>query len=191
MRQTFRTFAAVELPVSLHDRVRQHIHQLRTAVPESNASWTKAENIHLTLKFFGNVEQVKIKQISEAAARTISDFRSFEILITGAGAFPKPAQPRVLWIGIEDPGGQLSKLQSRFEEECSLEGFEKEGRAFRPHLTIARIRKPEGARRLAEVNKESGFESMEIVANELVVFRSELSSQGSKYTALSRHQLSA
>ena len=69
------------------------------------------------------------------------------------------------------------------------EGFTKEERAFSPHLTIARIRKPEGARKLAEVNNSLGFEAMDLQVNELVVFRSELSSKGSKYTALSRHGL--
>jgi 2'-5' RNA ligase len=184
-----RIFAAIELPQSVRERVGLHINQLKATVPACNPSWSRLENIHVTVKFFGNVDQSKIKQISAAAARATEHLKPFDILITGAGAFPKPSQPRVLWIGTEDPSGQVSVLHSRFEEECAKEGFEKEGRGFRPHLTIARIRKPEGARRLAEVNKELGFEPVKLVVNELVIFRSELSSSGSKYTALSRHLL--
>jgi 2'-5' RNA ligase len=190
MPDHYRTFAAVELPGSVRDRIQQHINQLKSKVPECNPSWTRVDNIHLTIKFFGNVETHKISNINEAASRAITNFTRFKIVIGGTGAFPKPGQPRVLWIGIEDPEDQLAALQRSFESECAAVGFPKEERTFRPHLTIARIRKPEGARRLAEVNNELGFEWMEWTVNELVVFRSELSSQGSKYTALSHYQLS-
>jgi 2'-5' RNA ligase len=188
--QYFRTFAAIELPTPVRNHIHQHISQLRAAVPECRPSWSRVENIHLTLKFFGDVEQSSIRKISDAASRAVKDFTPFEILITGSGAFPKTTQPRVLWIGVDDPSQQLSKLQQRFEHECELEGFGKEERAFRPHLTIARIRKPEGARRLAEFNKDLSFKPLPLKVGELVLFRSELSSQGSKYTALSRHTLS-
>jgi 2'-5' RNA ligase len=83
----------------------------------------------------------------------------------------------------------LAELQQRFELDCSTNGFEKEVRSFRPHLTIVRIRKPAGARALAEANQQLGFEPESLLVEELVVFRSELSSGGSKYTALSRHPL--
>jgi 2'-5' RNA ligase len=184
-----RTFAAIELSQPVCERVRRYIEQLKSAVSECNASWSRVENIHLTVKFFGDIEQTKVERISTAASRTVNTSRPFEIRVTGTGSFPSLSQPRVLWIGIEDPKQQLANLQSRFEDECAAEGFAKEERAFRPHLTIARIRKPEGARRLAEVNKELGFEPMPLVVNELVMFRSELSSQGSKYSILSQHNL--
>ena len=185
-----RTFAAIELSGSIKERIETHIKKLRSAVPEANPSWTRVDNIHLTLKFFGDVEETRIERIARAVSKAVDTFAPFDISIGDTGAFPKPSQPRVLWIGIEDTTGQLSRLHNRFEEECALEGFDKESRAFRPHLTIARIRKPEGARRLAEVNKELNFPSMKLRVSELVVFRSELSSKGSKYTPLSRHSLS-
>ena len=188
MSQPFRIFAAVELSTSVRDRIQQHIEQLRAAVPECHPSWSRVENIHLTVKFFGDVEESKIAQIANAASRAVMNFSSFQILINDTGAFPKPSQPRVLWIGVEDPTNQLLRLQSEFETECAREGFTKEERAFRPHLTIARIRKPEGARKLADVNNNLGFEVMDLQVNELVVFRSELSSKGSTYTALSCHK---
>ncbi|HEY6804488.1 MAG TPA: RNA 2',3'-cyclic phosphodiesterase [Pyrinomonadaceae bacterium] len=190
MPDHYRTFAAIELPGNIRDRIQQHINELKSKVPESHPSWTQVDNIHLTIKFFGNVETNKIADITEAATRVSKNFTRFKIAVGGTGAFPKPGQPRVLWIGIEDLENKLAELQRSFENECAMAGFTKEDRDFRPHLTIARIRKPEGARGLAEVNNELGFEAMELTVNELVVFRSELSSQGSKYTALSRHPLS-
>ena len=189
MSQLYRIFAAIELSTGIRNRIQQHIEQLRAAVPDCQPSWSRVESMHLTVKFFGDVEQSKIAQIADAASRSVKNFSSFQILIHGTGVFPKPSQPRVIWIGVEDPTKQLLRLQSEFEVECAREGFTKEVRPFRPHLTIARIRKPEGARKLAEVNNNLGFETMNLEIKELVVFRSELSSKGSKYTALSRHMI--
>ncbi|HEV8369661.1 MAG TPA: RNA 2',3'-cyclic phosphodiesterase [Pyrinomonadaceae bacterium] len=186
----FRTFCAIELSSVVRSRLQQHIDQLRTTAPECHASWSRAENIHLTVKFFGDVQQNSVARMANAAARTVENLSAFEISIAGTGAFPKTSQPRVLWIGIDDLTGKLAELHEQFEKECATEGFPKEGRRFRPHLTIARIRKPEGARAVAELNQTTGFESISLTVNELVVFRSELSSKGSTYTALSRHKLS-
>jgi RNA 2',3'-cyclic 3'-phosphodiesterase len=186
----FRIFCAIELPASIRDRIQKHIERLGKAVPENRANWNRVENVHLTLKFFGNVERNRISDIANAATRTVKSCSSFDVLISRTGAFPKPTQPHVLWIGVEDSTGELTNFQRRFEEECWVEGFEKEKREFHPHLTIARIRKPHGARTLAEANERLGFDAACVRVNELVVFRSELSSKGSKYTALSRHKMS-
>ena len=170
-------------------RLQEHIQQLRKGVPEVAASWSRVENIHLTLKFFGNVELDKIHAISTAASRMVKEFSPFEITIGNTGVFPRPSRAQVLWIGVSDPSGKLLGLQKRLEEECAAEGFAKEGRAFRPHLTIARIRKPDGARPLADAHLSMQFESMPVTLTEVIVFRSELSSKGSRYTTISRHQL--
>lgn len=169
----------------MHD----HVRQLREAVPDVAASWTRVENIHLTLKFFGNVALDRIPKISAAASRVAKEFSSFPIGVGITGVFPRPSRPQVLWIGVSDSISKLSGLQRRLEEECEIEGFEKEDRAFRPHLTLARMRKPEGAKRLAEAHLQMQFYPAEIPLTEFVVFRSELSSKGSRYTAISRHEL--
>lgn len=185
----WRVFAAIELSSKIQTRIEKQIQTLKAAVPDNRASWSRPENIHLTLKFFGNVPQRRIPRISEAAARVVKQLSKFQIQIENTGAFPKVSQPRVLWIGVSDPTGELSQLQQLFETECAVEGFEKETRDFSPHLTIARLRRPEGAKALAETNQKLGFESMSVEVNELVVFRSEPSSKGSKYTALARHRI--
>ena len=191
MSEEWRTFCAVELPDHVRERLREHIQRLREAVPEAAASWTRVENIHLTLKFFGNVDVDRISGISDAASRAVEEFSPFRIGVGETGVFPKPSRAQVLWIGVNDPSGKLLSLQRQLENECAKKGFEKEDRAYRPHLTIARLRKPEGARRLADTHLQMKFEPAEIEINELVVFRSELSSEGSKYTAISKHQFSS
>ena len=169
--------------------LKDHIQRLREAVPDASASWTRVENIHLTLKFFGNVAIERIPKISAAVERAIRKFPTFPISIGKTGVFPNPRRAQVLWIGVSDPTGKLSELQRQLEHECAKEGFEKEDRAYRPHLTIARLRKPEGARLLANDHLNMAFEPAEITLSELVIFRSELSSKGSKYTMISRHPL--
>ncbi len=144
-------------------QLQEHIRQLREAVPDAAASWTRVENIHLTLKFFGNVDVDRIPAISAAASRAVKEFSPFQIGIGGTGVFPKPSRAQVLWIGVSDPSGKLVELcNERLENECAAEGFEKEDRAYRPHLTIARLRKPEGARQLADAHLQMKFEPAEI-----------------------------
>ena len=186
---SWRVFCAVELPAEVRKQLEEHILKLRKAVPDVAASWSRVENIHLTLKFFGNVALDRIPAISEGANRAVSEFSTFPIGIGGTGVFPKPSRPQVLWIGVSDPSGRLSALQARLENECAAIGFPKEDRAYRPHLTIARIRRPEGARRLADTHLQMHFPTTNIELNELILFRSELSPKGSKYTSISTHPI--
>jgi RNA 2',3'-cyclic 3'-phosphodiesterase len=186
----WRIFCAIEIPKDIRSQLEDRIRRLDLAVPQNEASWTRPENIHLTLKFFGNVEQDKIPKVSQAMARSVEGLAAFRFRLAGTGAFPKHGSPRVLWIGVEDSHERLAALQQRLEEECEKEGFPKETRPFNPHLTIARLRKPRGARELARLHQSMAFEGVETSVSELLLFRSESSSSGSKYTVISRQQLS-
>lgn len=186
---SWRVFCAVELPAEVRKQLEEHILKLRTAVPDVAASWSRVENIHLTLKFFGNVALDRIPVITAAASRAVAEFSSFPIGVGDTGVFPRPSRAQVLWIGVSDPSGKLSALQERLENECAAEDFSKEDRAYRPHLTIARIRRPEGSRRLADAHFQIHFPATEVELNELILFRSELSPKGSKYTAISKHPI--
>ena len=188
-KPSWRLFYAFELTESLREQIRQHIQKLREAVPEAAASWSRPENIHLTVKFFGNVDQSKVPVISAAAEPVVAECSPIQITVGQTGVFPRPSRAQVLWIGVEDSHGKLSELQQRLEDELKVEGFPKEDRAFRPHLTVARIRKPHNAKRLAEAHLQADFNAVKLTLTELVLFRSELSSEGSKYSALSRHRL--
>ena len=185
MTTTWRMFCAVELPAKVRAQLREHIAKLRKEIPDVAASWSRVENIHLTLKFFGNVAVDRIETISRALDRAVKEFSPFEISVDKTGAF----RTQVLWIGVSDPADNLSALHKRLEDECAAEVFEKEDRAYRPHLTIARIRRLEGARRLADAHLQMKFEPVAVQVNEVTLFRSELSPKGSKYTAISNHRL--
>jgi RNA 2',3'-cyclic 3'-phosphodiesterase len=185
----WRVFCAIEVPQEVRQQISDHAHRLRELLPDAQASWTKLDNIHLTLKFFGSLPPPKVSSVSDAASQTVTDFAPFKIRIEGTGAFPSRGPAKVLWIGINDQSGHLSELQRKFDIECEERGFAKEDRAFHPHLTLARLRSPRGARSLAEKHKELVFPAAEVNVSSLMVFRSEFSSKGSRYTAISEHFL--
>jgi 2'-5' RNA ligase len=187
--QVWRVFCAIELPDEVRARLEDHILKLREKMPDAALSWSGVQNIHLTLKFFGNVEVERIPAISAAVSRAAQVFSSFQIVIEKTGVFPGPSRPQVFWIGVTDQSGKLLALQSRLEHECAAEGFAKEDRAYRPHLTIARVRKGGKTKWLGDPHLWMQFEPATVEVSELVLFRSELSSKGSKYTPISHHPL--
>jgi RNA 2',3'-cyclic 3'-phosphodiesterase len=187
--ETWRVFIAIELPSHLRERIINHIDHLRSAIPEVRASWIREDTLHLTLKFLGDIPVANVEQLSAAAGMAASKVEPFEVVVEGCGAFPLRGQPRVLWIGIEDPSGNLAELQQALEQECDANGFAREPRPFHPHLTIARLRQPHGSRQLAQMHQEIGFNREAISVADLTVIRSELRSEGARHTVISRHGL--
>jgi 2'-5' RNA ligase len=212
-----RVFVAIELPQHLRARILGHIDRLRSATPKARASWSRADNLHLTLKFLGDIPVTDVERLSAAASIAARKVEPFELIVEGCGAFPPRGQPRVLWIGIlpEPPADRgpragnphgvgdagrsdlsasplpLCSLHSALENECAGAGFAREPRPFHPHLTIARLRQPHGSRQLATIHKEIGFKREAIDVSELAVIRSELRSEGARHTIVSRHALSS
>ena len=184
-----RVFCAVELPPQVRARAADHAAQIRGLSTQVRASWPRADNLHLTLKFLGEIAKERVEALSNAAESAAQSVQPFNLTIEGAGAFPPRGFPRVLWLGINDNSGGLVRLQSNLEEECAAAGFAREERPFHPHLTLARIRAPQGARELASSHQEKGFAAIEFPVTELVVMRSELGAGGSRYTEISRHEL--
>jgi 2'-5' RNA ligase len=185
----YRTFVAIELPAKVREQITRHMERLREEVPDARASWVRKENLHLTLKFLGDVPIDEIQKLSAATAKAAALVHRFELTVNGCGAFHPHGQPKVLWIGIDDSSRNLNLLHRELEEQCALVGFPREERPFHPHLTIARLRKPQGSRRLAQLHKEMGFAPGIILVSEVVVFRSELCREGSKHTGVSHHEL--
>ena len=191
--ETYRTFIAIELPSAIRQTIKQHIDHLRVPFPDIRASWSREDNLHLTLKFLGDVSVSRIATLSEACAEATSNIEPFELVITGSGTFP-PRRPKVLWVGISSVGPEttqppLLQLHRSIEDACAAAGFPREPRAYHPHLTIARLRESKDSRALAEQHRQIGFAPHAFLVSEIVLFRSELSSKGSIHTPLSHHQL--
>jgi RNA 2',3'-cyclic 3'-phosphodiesterase len=186
--ESWRLFIAIELPSSVRRRVQDHINQLREAVPEARASWIREENLHLTIRFLGDTPVTKVEALSQAIQRAAHQVSAFELVIGGCGTFPSRGQPRVLWIGIEDPTNNQTNLQRALEDEGEKAGFPREARPFHPHLTVGRLRQPLGARRLGQLHQDIGFDPVSVNISDVCLIRSELRSEGSRYTVLSRHE---
>lgn len=185
----WRVFCAINLPERAREAVMRYIASLRELFPQVHAAWSREGNIHLTLKFLGEIPRTSIHNLSDAASRAAAGFEPFTIFLDQTGVFPTHGLPRVLWIGINDWEGKLARLHGRLEEECAKAGFKNEARPFHSHLTVARLREPRHARTLASAHNQMGFERSEITVSELLVIRSELRSEGSKHTVISSHAI--
>ena len=187
---TLRVFCAIEVPDDLRARVAGHLDQLRRSFPGVPIRWERAEKLHLTLKFFGGVEAVRIGALEEALRIAARSTPAFALTIAGTGAFPGRGAPRVLWLGVTEASGELGRLHERAERECAARGFPPERRAFHPHLTLARLdRTPASeARRLAQLHSQAEF-TAEFAVDHVALVKSELRPSGSIHTVLSRHPL--
>src|SRR3989442_13691831 len=175
-----RTFICIEIPESIKERISE----LQTTLRQINAqvSWTKPSNIHLTLKFLGAVEVSRIERVREAVERAATGISPFEVEASGAGCFPSPRSPRVLWIGLSAVPESVKQLYANIEDELAREGFPREKRKFSPHLTIGRIRTPHNSAQVAEALIASGFTPETFGRTEVIVMRSDLKPTGSIYT---------
>jgi 2'-5' RNA ligase len=184
-----RVFCAVELPEEVGAAVAAHAGRLRRDFPDARASWARPEGLHITLKFIGEVEAARVESLSRAATAAVEGFKPFRLSIEESGTFPPRGAARVLWLGVKDESGRLSQLQRRLEQECEAAGFPREPRAFKPHLTVARLRTPKDAQALSEAHRRAPFGPFHFDVTELLVIRSQLGPGGSRYTPLSRHAL--
>ena len=114
---------------------------------------------------------------------------NFKLQIAETGVFPNARNPRVLWIDLKDEAKNLSKINERLETECAKIGFQREKRAFVPHLTIGRVREPNRANNLARKHLENNFEPVEFEISEIVIYESKLLPTGSVYSVVSKHRL--
>ncbi len=179
--EQIRTFVCIEIPDSIRERIGRLQDSLRTI--KASVSWSKPSNIHLTLKFLGALEATRIKSVHEAVERAAAGIPPFEVEVSGAGCFPYPRNPRVLWIGFSEIPDPLAQLYARLEAELERAGFEREKRKFSPHLTIGRLRKPKSGQLLAQKLTDAGFASESFLATEVLVMRSDLKPTGSVYTS--------
>lgn len=175
-----RSFVCIEVPPSIKARIDERQQALRRKdVP---VSWVKPPNIHLTIKFLGDVAAAAIAGVSQAVERACQSVSPFDITVDGTGVFPSAKNPRVLWVGLAPLPDELRKLHSNIEAELERQGFAREAKRFAPHLTIGRVRDSFKARQTVEEMLAAGFASETFRVTEVIVMRSELHPSGSIYT---------
>jgi 2'-5' RNA ligase len=182
VRFVIRAFIAVEIDPQVIDKISAAINQLKSRV--SGVRWVNATNIHLTLKFLGDVEETQINQIGAALEAQLHPFPRFTINAKGLGVFPDLRRPRILWVGLT--GIQLASLVSRLESALEPLGFAPEKRSFTPHLSIGRWRQTDRASKTLGQALESwkDYQFGATNVDEVILFHSKLNPEGAIHTKL-------
>ena len=171
-----RLFVAIPVPTAVRDSVVALVERVRAEADPAarDVRWVRLDGLHLTLRFLGPTEDDRIASVAEAVDRTAPSIPPFDIVIAGAGAFPSPARPRTLWLGVDSGGDQLAGAAGRLDDALAPSGWTREDRPFRAHLTLARsdgVRTgPTVARRLIDAAKDvrESFRAESIVLFESV-----------------------
>jgi 2'-5' RNA ligase len=176
-----RLFVAIALPEPLTNELEKLQKQLQPFARD--AKWVNVSGVHLTLKFLGYVDPAQIPEIIEALSNSIKTFSPVAIQASGCGFFPNARRPNVLWVGVA--AQELVPVQQNVEEAMEKLGFEKENRAFSPHLTLARFKDHRGHLALAkETEKFAGKNFGNFTANSFSLYESILRPQGAQYHRL-------
>jgi RNA 2',3'-cyclic 3'-phosphodiesterase len=189
MANIVRTFVAVEIPVEVQDRAGKLIGSLQEA--PAKVKWVAPRHLHWTLKFLGDVDMLEIPSVCQAVSRAVAPIVPFDIEARGAGAFPDPARPRTVWVGMGEGSDEMIELHDAIDRELAALGYRGENRRFRPHLTIGRVRQAhEGTRELARLIRENAEVPIGIsTVYEVVVFSSELGREGPTHEPLCHVEL--
>lgn len=190
-----RTFIAIELPEDVRRRLDEVERDLQARIgkasPRGEANkavrWVPAGNMHLTLKFLGEVSTANVQSLASMLRSETTRHARFSFTIGGLGAFPNLRRPRVIWVGANAPA-ELGSLQRSIEAETRRLGYPAEERPFSPHLTLGRISqnaRPDDVSIVAQSLGEMKVGELgRVVVDRLHLFRSDLHPSGSVYTSL-------
>jgi len=183
-----RSFLAIELPRTIQEKIEEIQEDLKST--HADVRWVSPEKIHLTLKFFGNIEESKIEPIVKSIEGSIQATPPFSLKAKGMGAFPYLKNPRVIWMGLTDGKEKVISLQQRLEGLLEKIGFKAEDRSFQPHLTLGRVKTSRGREELArgiEKYRDAHFGDFHV---ETILFlESDLRPSGPIYTPLKEMKL--
>lgn len=193
--EAIRAFIAIELS----EEIRQKLGELEKTIQAHTGEaarkavrWVPANNMHLTLKFLGDVSIGNVEALAGMLRNEAARHASFDLTVGSLGAFPNLHRPRVIWVGVKAPS-KLAALQKAIEAETRQLGYPTEDRPFSPHLTLGRITqnaRPEEVTQVARVVEELQVGELgQVHVNRLDLFRSDLHPSGSIYTSLYNFQL--
>ncbi|MBW2163599.1 MAG: RNA 2',3'-cyclic phosphodiesterase [Deltaproteobacteria bacterium] len=179
-----RTFLAIDLPGTQRKILEEH--QGRWKSTKADVRWIYPSNMHLTLKFLGEIQESSTENLIAVCKEVCCLHRSFSLLLNGTGIFPSLKRPRVLWIGVGGKTDLLCKLQNSIETALEKKGFSREDRAFTSHLTVGRIRSPRRLSRLLEVFLKDEIVIKPFTVKEVIVYKSQLTYRGPIYSPLAK-----
>ena len=179
----------VFLALNLDEPIKSQLLRLQNRLDKIGADvrWGKAEQIHLTVKFLGEITDQMAADVCRLCQNISAEFEPFEFGVRSAGCFANHGRPRVLWVGVEDPSGSVRRLNERIEKTLAPLGLRRERRVFKPHVTLGRVRSATNALDLrAEVVKGTNFEAGVAQTSEITIYASELGPDGPIHRVIGR-----
>ncbi len=175
-----RVFIALPLEEKIEE-IEEILQDMRRI---EGVKWVKKENFHITLRFLGNVEEEKVKDISQCLGKVLP-YPPFYLTLQGIGGFPSIHSPRVIWLGCEEGREKVEEIKKRLDEELLKIDFPLEERTFHPHLTLGRVKRKGKRFPLEEKAKKWGGKRIgPIKMEKLVLFQSILQREGPLYIPL-------
>lgn len=185
---TLRTFIAIELDEGLKKNLALLQDQLQAKLSPRSVRWVRPEGIHLTLKFLGDTTTDQVEQVKGALARVAAGAGPIAFSVGGVGCFPHARRPRVVWVGLHEPTGDLACLRDAVEAHVAPLGFPTEQRPFSPHLTLGRVHRYASNAEVREVGEVVAASAIGdiggMTATALSYIQSKLTPGGAIYTAL-------
>lgn len=186
-----RVFIAIDIDEVIKQDVADLQSKLQAGadVKKGDVKWVNPNNMHLTLKFLGEVSDPQVVEVCNVVKDVASQHEHFDIDVETVGYFGGTSA-KVLWVGAGRDCGQLLKLQQDLEEQLALAGWPEENRAFAAHLTLCRVRNPKAGFKLAQLTDQyKDFKLGTFAADAVTVYQSELTPSGPIYTVLGRYEL--
>jgi 2'-5' RNA ligase len=182
-----RAFIAVELSQEIQQRLEEVISNYKSQLINVPVRWVPVSNIHLTLKFLGDVSLSNLQLLTDMIQAEVSSHHQFDISVGRIGALPNNRQPRVIWVGVEAPA-ELNAIQNGIETLTSRLGYAREERAFSPHLTLGRVSRNSTSIDIKSISQalernKVGFLGATCVEH-IHLFRSDLQPAGAVYTKI-------
>jgi RNA 2',3'-cyclic 3'-phosphodiesterase len=182
-----RAFIAVEIPSSFQHTIQESTASLRKALGDGLIRWVPPQNVHLTLKFLGDVSPSNLNLIKQMLTAEAAQHPCFEMQIESIGSFPNSRRPRVIWVGLHAPAA-LESLQRGIESASARLGYATDEKSFSPHLTIGRVKQNLSALEIQRIRAELEKTKIGLLGVVHVdgahLFKSDLQSSGSVYTKL-------
>lgn len=180
-----RLFVAINLDPSLKTPLAEIQGKLKAT--EAPVSWVKPEQLHLTLKFLGEVAEAALPLLQDALGRCLAEVAAFSLALSGLGTFPPKGTPRVIWVGVSEGGPEVGELNARIEEALHPLGFPREDRPFHPHLTLGRVKGTRHLQPLLERLRSLEVKELGRMRVRFVdLMRSDLHPHGAIYTLVHR-----
>jgi 2'-5' RNA ligase len=180
-----RSFIAIEIPSGIQSAIARGVDSLKNSLPKSLIRWVAPENVHLTLKFLGDVSPTNLQHLAEVLKGEAASLETFFLSVGGIGAFPNARRARVIWIGLENPPA-LQELQRGLEAATAKLGYSVDDRPFSPHVTLGRVGQNVSSADSQLIRSKLEATRLGILGtvrvDEVHIFKSDLRPGGSVYT---------